>query len=55
MQIMTRERYEHLKRDPKRKDEVRDIYHPMQVWAPQITQAERKEREQQVANGILPF
>lgn len=28
---------------------------PAGVWSPQITEAERKEREQQIKSGKLPF
>lgn len=55
MQIITRERYEHIKRDPKRVAKVREDYAPMQAWSPTINEKERAERQQQIEAGILPF
>jgi hypothetical protein len=55
MQIITRERYEHIKRDPKRSAKVREDYVPMQVWSPIISEKERAERQQKIEAGILPF
>lgn len=55
MQIITKERYEHIKRDPQRRDKAREDYASMQVWSPTLTEKEITERKQQVEAGILPF
>lgn len=55
MQIITRERYEHIKRDPKRADKVREDYAPMQVWSPTINEAEKEQRQKEIDARIIPF
>ena len=55
MQILTRQHYEHIKRDPKRSVKAQEDYAPMQVWSPIIKEKERAERQQQIEAGILPF
>lgn len=55
MQIITRERYEHIKRDPKRSAKVQEDYAPMQVWSPAISEEERSQRQKDIDDGKLPF
>ena len=37
------------------KDKARREEKPTGIWRPTITEREKKEREEQIAAGILPF
>lgn len=55
MQIITKEKLEHYKRNPAIGNEVRDKYEPMQLLMYKESEQERSKRQKDIEEGIIPF